>query len=450
MAFISSRSGENEVWIANLDDPSAGRFINISKNPDGAESHPVWSFDGNLLAWSSRNYHDGTSSIYLWDIRTPERPARWVGNGNWPAWSADASQLAALVTAPNKSYLTTYTPSGQLTLPLVALPGNLQGMVWSDLTLPQPLPSKLNAAAQARHDPLYNELMSIPPDFSGRVALIPLNDVEAPNPNLNDAVNEAFDALRAYVLSETNWDALANLENAYVPLTTYLDPGQAGDWLYTGRSFALNPLLVNAGWMVVVREDFGQQTYWRLYLRAQAQDGAHGEPLHAVPWDLSARYSLNPTDYEAGGKLMPQIPPGYWIDLTDLAQLYGFERLPAFSNWRTYFKGARFNQFVKTDGLDWQAAMLQIYPPEILVTPSPLPTNTLTPTVTPKKFKTSTPTITRTPTRTPTLNPTFTPYRSPTPTVPSPTPSRTATVTKTPTSSATPSPTATPTETPTP
>ncbi len=44
--------------------------------------------------------------------------------------------------------------------------------------------------------------------------------------------------------------------------------------------------MTNAGWMVAVREDFGAQTYWRLYLRAQLQDGSLGEPLHSQPWDL--------------------------------------------------------------------------------------------------------------------------------------------------------------------
>ncbi len=64
-----------------------------------------------------------------------------------------------------------------------------------------------------------------------------------------------------------------------VPLTSPLDPGLGDDWLYTGRAFALNSLLTNAGWMVAVREEVGQQTFWRIYLRAQKQDGSQGQTL---------------------------------------------------------------------------------------------------------------------------------------------------------------------------
>jgi hypothetical protein len=53
------------------------------------------------------------------------------------------------------------------------------------------------------------------------------------------------------------------------------------------------------------------------------------------------------------------------------------------SNWRTYYQAARFNEFARTDGLTWLEAMLQIYPPEAIVTPTPFRTPTLTPTRTP-------------------------------------------------------------------
>jgi TolB protein len=36
-----------------------------------------------------------------------------------------------------------------------------------------------------------------------------------------------------------------------------------------------------------------------------------------------------------------------------MAARYGWERLPARSNWRTFFPGIRFNQFVIRGGLDW-------------------------------------------------------------------------------------------------
>ena len=162
--------------------------------------------------------------------------------------------------------------------------------------------------------------------------------------------------------------------------------------------------------MVAVREDFGAQTYWRLYLRAQFQDGSLGEPLRDAPWDLSARYNLDPKIYEQGG-MYSDVPEGYWVDVTSLAIQYGWERVPALPNWRTFYRGARFSEFALTGGMDWYSAMLQLYPPDILVTPTKVLPPTITPTRTPL------PTWTPLPTRTP--RPTFTPSptRSPTITV---------------------------------
>jgi TolB protein len=53
-------------------------------------------------------------------------------------------------------------------------------------------------------------------------------------------------------------------------------------------------------------------------------------------------------------------------------------RVPALPNWRTFYRGARFSEFALTGGLDWYSAMLQLYPPDVLVTP----TRVLPPTIT--------------------------------------------------------------------
>jgi TolB protein len=225
-------------------------------------------------------------------------------------------------------------------------------------------------------------------------------------------------------VEEAGWDALASLQNAFVPLTSLLDPGLGDDWLYTGRAFALNSLLTDAGWMVSVREEVGQQTFWRIYLRAQNQDGSQGAPLSDAPWDLSARYNLDPQAYDQGGTYAP-VPNGYWVDFTALARAYGWERQPSLPNWRTYFGGTRFTEFVLTGNLDWYSALLEIYPSEALVTPTPRLPPTLTPTLTPVPTNTSgpspTPTITPSPTPSPLPASTFTPVPSPTP-IPSNTP----------------------------
>jgi TolB protein len=271
---------------------------------------------------------------------------------------------------------------------------------------------------------------------SQRYSLNTLPDVQAPYPQLHDLADESFIALRQRVSEEAGWDVLASLSNAFVPLTTPLDPGLGEDWLYTGRAFALNPLMSNAGWMVAIRQDYGTQTYWQLYVRTLLQDGTQGEPLHDSPWDLAARYELDPFAYEQGGKYAPVLP-GYWLDFTSLARHYGWERLPSLPNWRTYYSGARFTEFALTGGLDWYSAMLEIYPSDVLVTPTHILPPSATPTITPI------PTETTRPTRTPRPTATITPTRTSSPT-PTSLPTSTTLPTVTPVPTETTIPTATP------
>ena len=152
--------------------------------------------------------------------------------------------------------------------------------------------------------------------------------------------------LRQRVILEAGWDPLASLENTFVPFTTPLEPGLEQDWLYTGRAFAINTLMLNAGWMSVQREDIGDQTYWRVFIRVRDQDGSQGIPLKDPPWDLNTRYQLDPQAYEDGGSFAP-VPSGYWIDLTALAQALRMAAAagdcPAGARTTS---GARFTEFV--------------------------------------------------------------------------------------------------------
>jgi len=428
LAFVSNRNGDSDIWLADLDKTGAERYVNLSKTPQAEESHPVWNTDGTRLAWASSSQNIGYSGIYVWDSTQPERPAHWIGDGDWPAWNTTGDQLVSIIHAPNQEYLTAYTLKGDLLLQPTPLPGPIRGILWPDVRLPNPLPQTYADAAVQNPPPMWQEQTE--PITSGSTQRYTLNtipDVQAPYPQLHDSVDESFAALRQRVIDEAGWDALAGLSNAFIPLTASLDPGLGEDWLYTGRAFALNPLISNAGWMVAVRHDFGAQTFWTLYLRAQLQDGSMGTPLHDPPWDLAARYDLDPRFYEAGGRYA-EVPPGYWIDFTTLARQYGWERQPALPNWRTYYSGARFTEFALTGGLDWYSAMLEIYPKDILLTPTRIGPPTSTPTRTP--IPTRTPTSSRTPSPTPsntplppTLTPTFTPSSVPslTPTFSQPT-----------------------------
>ncbi len=406
IAFVSNRSGDNEIWIADLDKPLENRFSKISQLPFSKNTHPKWSPDGSQLAWVS--HADGQpDQIYVWDKTKPEQLPRVLATGDWPVWNASGNQIATRLTAPNQNYLVAYAMDGKLTLPPTRL-GELAGLDWHLEHLTN-LTNIFRQKASISPTPLRQVENSLPsPNAGQRASIIKLQDVDAPQPYLLDTVSESFQALRKRVINDTGWDALASLENAFVPITSKLDPGRGQDWLYTGRAFAINPLTINANWMAVEREDLDGKTYWRIFLRTVAQDGSQGEPLTLRPWDLTSRYDMDPAPYDQGGKYSSEIPPGYWVDLTSLALKYGWERIPALENWRAYYEGARFNEFVLRDGLDWTTAMLQVYPWEIFITPTAIPTPTNTATSTPWWYH---PYLSPTPTMTVTLTnrPTYTP-----------------------------------------
>jgi len=403
IAFVSNKTGENEIWIADLDKIGSERFYNASKNDQAIETHPRWSPDGKMLAWSASSLDSSLNGIYIWKSLQPSS-ALWVGSGDWPIWDPDGSRVFSYLSAPNNSYLEAFTISGELNFPPVMLPGSLRGLDFGYAILTSPLPGSLLTSANLTPTPLYNIVTTPLTNIPGnRLTLVDLIDVQAPYPRMLDILDESFTALRNRIILEAGWDALASLDNAYVPISVPLNPGFGEDWLYTGRAFSLNPILIEAGWIAIVKEEIGQQTYWRVYLRTRAQDGSQGEPLHQIPWDIYARFSGTPMAYDQGGQTVSNIPSGFWLDLTTLAKAYGWERVPSLSNWPSYFNGTRFGEFVITSGLDWYTAMLQVYPPEIFLTPTAVIPPSKTPTKTPWHYRTPSPTPTLTP------RPTYTP-----------------------------------------
>lgn len=400
VAFVSTRSGEAEIWIADLDKGDEERFRNLSQSPSSMESNPAWSPDGSLLSWAS--IQDGIRSIWM-QGENGER--RYAGSGDRPVWSPDGLALLTTLETPDQTLLSGYTTQDSLlVLPPMILPGDVQGLAWLGAMPPPLLPEALEQVAIVSPTPLWFPELTAEPDIPGdRHHLVPLVDVAAPYPQLHDMVDESFRGLRERVAEETGWDLLATLENAFVPLTAPLAPGLGNDWLYTGRAFTITPLPINAGWMVVIPEQFGFETYWRVYLKARFQDGSQGRPLPAYPWDLNARYSGDQIAYEQGGLPHENMPVGYWIDFTALASEYGWQRLAALPNWQSLFPATRFNEFVHSGGQDWSAAMLELYPPEALITPTIVPPPTLTATPAPLWYRTPTPTLTAT--AIPTLTP---------------------------------------------
>ncbi|MFZ6028772.1 MAG: hypothetical protein ACOYYS_13740 [Chloroflexota bacterium] len=430
IAFVSDRSGESEIWIADLDQPPENRFTNVSQNRRAQEAHPAWSPDGTQLAWSSvtEGYHE----LLIGELDS-ENPRLRAGAGDWPLFSSDGQTVLTVIDAPNQAYLSAYPLDGSgLALPILPLPGTVQGIAWAEVPFPWPLPEAYREAVAVTPTPLFQTVVTPSGGNPEARAFLADIDVTAPYALLHDRVDESFNALRQALGREIGWDYLDTLESAYVPLTSSLEPGMKDDWRYTGRAFAVNPLPMNAGWLKVVREDYGAETYWRVYVRTRFQDGSSGMPLHDLPWDFDPRYAGDTTAYEVGGRPASQVPAGYWIDLTDYAAEYHWQRLPAKLAWQSALPLARYNVFAMSEGLDWYSAMRQLYPVEALLTPTAIVPPTRTPTRTPRYYQTSTPTLTDTP------RATFTP-------VP---PSETATATRRATATRTPTRTRTPTPTP--
>jgi TolB protein len=367
IAFISDRGGTPAVWVVNLVMDGPARFTQVvpSARP---QNSPTWSPDGAWLAWSQQDA-DGAWRIYARNMAADDNRVILLGAGEEPKWNADSNVVLATVHTAYETYLTAYALDGSLALAPELLPGNSFGTAWGSLALPAQLPGKLLAAAQT--EPNADWLDALDASYqtsSNSRETVALNDVFAPNSQLSETVVEPYAALRARAAQLLGWDALSSLEDAFVALGEPLPPSRQQDWLYTGRAFALRSGLLTAGWMQAVREDFGGQTYWRIYLRTADQGGGMGRPLTALPWNFTARYTGAESSYQAGGRLADSVPSGYWIDFTALAAQYGFERLPAQSNWRNFYPGALFNEFALTAGLSWEQAMLQLYSPAEVAT----------------------------------------------------------------------------------
>ncbi|MEX2030113.1 MAG: hypothetical protein WD906_03990 [Anaerolineales bacterium] len=408
IAFVSDRDGSPDIFLADLASPD-NRFHNLTQTTRDMESDPAFDPSGDHIAYVSSNL--GVDQIRILPVGGTGTDAQVVGQGRRPAWAPDGSRLLAILSTPfDGSSLVAYgvVQGSSPALPLPTL-GSIERAVWAQSGLPGEIAAHAAASedAPALEDPVVW-------DSAGRAGLVALTNIQAPHAALSDAVDAHFNALRDRTSDRLGWDFLSQLDYAFVGLNDPLPPGfQYNDWLYTGRAFAFGQGAVEAGWVEVVREDFGGQTYWRIWVRTLLQDGSLGEPIRERPWDFGARQLSDPLSYDQGGALKAVVPGGYFVDFTRLAADYKFERLPALANWRTYLPGTRFGEFAMTEGLSWLQAMLQMYPPEAIATPTefrtptPTPTRTVRPTPTPWwwYWRTPTPSSTASPMATPTLSP---------------------------------------------
>jgi TolB protein len=287
-----------------------------------------------------------------------------------PAWAPNDGSVAYMLDFGHQTQLLAGT-IGRFgaAASALALPARATDPDWTASGMPGPLVASggLQPSPETTN-PLYVE--NERQQSTGLYGLVPLNNAKAPQPYLSDRVNDSFEALQQRASIKIGYDFLGALEDAFWYQDRPPEPGEPTDnWHYTGRAFSIDRNLVNTGFptpIEVVREDSEINTYWRVFVRVAdgAQNGALGEPLRVLPWDFAARSSGNVEDYERGGRLKDRPPAGYYVDFTQLAEDFGWERVPAQRTWQYNFAAIQFWDFVKSDGLGWEAAMLEMYTPQ--------------------------------------------------------------------------------------
>lgn len=369
IAFVSDRNGKLEIWLINLDDPEQ-RFKPVIRSEDADYTTPSWSENGKSLAWNKINEF---SEIESWNLDGEETRPLSIGIGSHPVWMENDEGVLAIVRSVNSNDLAAYSldPSRML-LPPIHLQNEVTSHNWVSGATAESLKVYLEDQPVYENVARWQPELSTPDTSSGRYDMVYLPDLTAPEPYLIDTVDESFTIMRQALLAELGWDFLKILENASLSVPANASPGLEEDWGYTGRAIDVNMDPLDSGWMVVNREDILGRTYWRVWLKCRQQDGTCGVCIQKPVWDFESRITGGNSAYENGG-MTTTIPQGYWIDFTSFALDYGWERLPAGANWRSYFPETRINQFVLREELSWQDAMRERFTSETINSYWPTP-----------------------------------------------------------------------------
>ncbi len=376
IAFVSWRDGNQDIYSFSLDDQSV---TNLTRTPTRQEDHPAWSPDGAYVAYSA--YDVGLEKVFV-TAADGSGSAQVIAQGRTPAWSPDGSSLVAAVDSIDGTQLvvTPFAGSGVSTAIIPAQAG-ATSLSWTGTALPSTLVNS-GGLRLAVPDTLYieqEERLNADPPYR----LNTIGGVSVETAVLSDRVNDSFIALREQVAESAGVDFLGRLDDAFWEITRPPQPGEPRpNWLQTGRAFAVtrNAIVGFPPPIEVVREDIGVGTYWRVYVRVSddAQSGQLGEPLRHMPWDFASRTQGDVEAYDQGGRLKSIMPEGYYIDLTDLATDYGWERMPAGDDWRANASSINYWLFTKADDLSLFESLREIYAESQLggfvptVTPAPV------------------------------------------------------------------------------
>ncbi|MBI1881250.1 MAG: TolB family protein [Chloroflexi bacterium] len=388
LAFTSWRQGSKDLYLLDLENEA---LTHLTSTPT-AEEYPVWQPDGSQLAFVIDNL--GDREVFAVDIAAsnargvldilpkPEpqpMPVTWLGRTDGPAWGPAGDRIAAVFHRWDGEIIAIQTPGADHELPqLLTEPIIVQGrLTWHAEAINAG--QTVATLADIGVSPLYEEQL-FPNDDSEPEPydLVRMNDVETGTPWLADTVNDSFLAWRFHIRDEVGYDFMSQLSDATRDLAQYSDTTQYASWHKSGRAidtlfdYHLGAELAHE----IVREDYSNNTYWRVFLRCTDQTGRCGRPLVANPWNYStrARTVIAP---EQGG-IEKENLSGYYIDFTALGLEYGWERISSYDDeefgWTWNFIAFEYWHYQKmvavgpgrTGRLTWYQAMSDIYPPDEL------------------------------------------------------------------------------------
>jgi TolB protein len=279
IGYVSTRSGQKEIWYIDLDSSEADKAVRVPGSNGESIDHPTWSSDGRFLSWSDVT-SDGQHILVTWDSTKPDNPPAFAGQGDWPIWGGEGEILFSVIFSPNKSYLTAYAgqlEDVQLMLPAIHLPGVLEGISWArDITIN----SSLEWISEKSPSLLWETLTY---SEGQKADLTQVPNLDAPNPQLIKNASNTFSSLRQRIRENAGWDLLSTLESAYTPIDKQIMPGIDLNWVYTGRGMLINDIPRLADWLIVVRENYPEKTFWRVYIKANNQQGYQGKPIKSYP-----------------------------------------------------------------------------------------------------------------------------------------------------------------------